>query len=93
MVALIEHYVSFEFLAAVANEHRNGRRLLIGTTHLDAQRPVIWDMGAIAARRDQNAIQLFRKVILASVSVPGILPPVLISVAQGGRSWGTGRPG
>jgi hypothetical protein len=51
---------------------------------LDAQRP---DMGAIAARADQNAIELFRKVILASVSVPGIFPPVLISVAQGGRSY------
>jgi hypothetical protein len=87
MVTLIEHYVSFKFLAAVANEHRKGRRLLIGTTHLDAQRPVIWDMGAIAARGDQNAIELFRKVILASVSVPGIVPPVLISVAQGGRSY------
>jgi hypothetical protein len=87
MVTLIEHYVSFEFLAGVANEHRKGRRLLIGTTHLDAQRPVIWDMGAIAARGDQNAIELFRKVILASVSVPGIFPPVLISVAQGGRSY------
>ena len=73
MVGLVEHYVSFEFLAAVANEHRKGRRLLIGTTPLDAQRPVIWDMGAIAARGDQNAIQLFRKGILASVSVPGIL--------------------
>jgi hypothetical protein len=87
MVALIEHYVSFEFLAAVAREYRKGRRLLIGTTHLDAQRPVIWDMGAIAARGDQAAIELFRNVILASVSVPGIFPPVLISVAQGGRYY------
>jgi hypothetical protein len=87
MVALIERYVSFDFLAAVANEHRKGRRLLIGTTHLDAQRPVIWDMGAIAEKGDQNAIELFRKVILASVSVPGIFPPVLISVRQGVRSY------
>jgi predicted acylesterase/phospholipase RssA len=87
IAALIEHYVTFEFLAAVANEHRKGRRLLIGTTHLDAQRPVIWNMGAIAARGDQNAIELFRKVILASVSVPGIFPPVLFSVEQGGKSY------
>jgi hypothetical protein len=28
-----------------------GRRLLIGTTNLDAQRPVVWDMGKIAASR------------------------------------------
>jgi hypothetical protein len=87
MVALIDHYVTFDFLAAVANEHRKGRRLLIGTTHLDAQRPVIWNMGAIAVRGDQNAIELFRKIILASVSFPGIFPPVLISVDQEGRNY------
>jgi hypothetical protein len=65
------------------NERRRDNRPLASPTA----------MGAIAAKGDQNAIQLFRKVILASVSVPGILRPVPISVAQGGRSWGTGRPG
>jgi len=87
MVALVEHYVSSDFLAAVANEHRKGRRLLIGTTHLDAQRPVIWNMGEIAVRGDQNAIELFRKIIIASASVPGIFPPALISVDKGGRTY------
>ncbi len=76
-----------DFLAAVANEHRKGRRLLIGTTHLDAQRPVIWNMGEIAVRGDQNAIELFRKIIIASASVPGIFPPALISVDKGGRTY------
>jgi Patatin-like phospholipase len=87
MVALVEHYVSSDFLAAVANEHRKGRRLLIGTSHLDAQRPVIWNMGEIAVRGDQNAIELFRKIIIASASVPGIFPPALISVDKGGRTY------
>jgi len=30
-------------------EHRRGRRLYVGTANLDAQRDVIWDMGAIGS--------------------------------------------
>jgi hypothetical protein len=47
---LIARYVTPEFVKRIAAEQRKGRRLLIGTTHLDAQRPVIWDMGGIAIR-------------------------------------------
>ena len=35
-------------LAAIAREYAKGRLLLIGTTNLDVQRPVLWNMGAIA---------------------------------------------
>lgn len=87
LAALIEHYVSPELLRAVATEHRRGRRLLIGTTYLDAQRPVIWDMGQIASAGDQKALALFRQVILASASIPGIFPPVLISVDRDGKTY------
>jgi len=85
MAHLIARYVTPDFIERVAAEHRKGRRLLIGTTHLDAQRPVIWDMGRIAIRNDENAINLFRKVMLASASIPGVFPPVLISVEQDGK--------
>jgi hypothetical protein len=85
MAHLIARYVTPDFVDRIAAEHRKGRRLLIGTTHLDAQRPVIWDMGRIAIRNDQNAINLFRKVMLASASIPGVFPPVLISVDQDGK--------
>ena len=49
LAALIAEFVDERFLALVAREHRRGRRLLVQTTNLDAQRAVIWDMGAIAA--------------------------------------------
>jgi len=84
---LIAHYVTDDFLKHVAAEHRKGRRLLVGTTHLDAQRPVIWDMGEIATKDDQKALDLFRKVLLASASIPGVFPPVLISVEQAGQTF------
>ena len=57
--------------------------LLVGTTNLDAQRPVIWNMGEIAASRHDYAVELFQQVILASASLPGAFPPVHIKVRVG----------
>src|SRR5215470_2119560 len=87
MVALMERYITPDFLKAVADEHLKGRRLLIGTTHLDAQRPVIWDMGQIALKGDPNSVVLFRKVMIASASIPGVFPPVLVPVEHDGRAF------
>lgn len=83
----IAKYIDEKVLAAVAREHKKGRRLLVGTTQLDAQRLVIWDMGAIATSQDPGAPDLFRKVLLASASMPAIFPPVYITVTAGGTQY------
>ena len=87
---LIAKHVNRQMLREIAQEYRNGRLLMIGTTNLDAQRQVIWNMGeiAMAAARDPKAAQLFRDVLLASSSIPGLFPPVHIKVRVGesGRS-------
>ena len=44
-------------------------------------------MGAIAARGDDTALQLFRSVLLASASIPGIFPPVLIDAEANGKKF------
>ena len=44
-------------------------------------------MGAIAASDDPGAPELFRSVLLASASVPGVFPPVTIEVAADGRRY------
>ena len=62
-----------------------GRRLYVGTTNLDSGRLVIWDIGAIASTGRPDALDLYRKIILASASVPGFLPPVNIAVTVNGR--------
>jgi hypothetical protein len=80
---LVERYIDEEMLAAIAAEHRKGRALLVATTDLDAQRGVSWDMGVIAARGGPEAVQLFRDVLVASASVPGVFPPVLIESRSG----------
>jgi len=52
---------------------------------------VVWNMGAIAsyAGMDPNdpALNLFRSVLLASGSIPGAFPPVLIDVTANGKHF------
>jgi predicted acylesterase/phospholipase RssA len=81
----IEQRVTPQLLADIAAEHRRGRRLLVVTTNLDAGRPTVWNMGAIAERGDDKALALFRSVLLASASIPGIFPPVTITVQSRGQ--------
>jgi len=81
---LIARYVDDTMLERIASEHRKGRRLLIVTTNLDAQRTAVWDMGAIAASGAQGSLGLFRDVLVASASVPGVYSPVLIDVEGDG---------
>ncbi|MCP3446053.1 patatin-like phospholipase family protein [Bradyrhizobium sp. CCGUVB14] len=87
LVHLIEKYVDAEFLREVARERAKGRVLLIGTTNLDAQRPVLWDMGRIAAGDSPEALDLFRKVLLASATLPGVFAPVRMKVRIGGKQY------
>ena len=85
--ALIAKQVTSELLADVAAEHRRGRRLFVVTTHLDAERPIGWNMGAIAAAGGEASLKLFREILLAAGSVPGAFPPVLIDVEANGRRF------
>ena len=78
--ALIDRYVSDDVVARIADEGRRGRALLIGTTNLDAVRPVIWNVSAIARSAHPEAPRLIRDVIQASSAIPGAFPPVLIPV-------------
>ncbi len=82
---LIAKRVTIDLLKAIAAEHARGRRLFIVTTNLDAGRPVAWDIGVIASRGDEQAVQLVRNIIVAAISVPGAFPPVLIDVEANGR--------
>lgn len=77
---LVDKCFTEEMIDRVADEHRKGRRLLIGTTHLDAQRPVIWDLGAIAGSGHPDRVKLFRMVLLASAAIPGAFAPVYFDV-------------
>jgi len=85
--ALIAKYVDAATLEAIAQQYRAGRKLFIVTTNLDAQRTAIWDMGRIASSGNPKALDLFRKVLEASASIPGIFSPVLIDVEAEGKNF------
>lgn len=83
---LIAKLVDDAFLKKIAEAHNQGRRLYVGTVDLDAQQFVVWNMGLIATSGHPEALSLFRKVMLASASIPVVFPPVLFEVeAQGQR--------
>lgn len=80
----VEATVDDEMVAAIARESRRGRYLMIGTTHLDAQRHMIWNIGAIAESGKSDAKPLIHDILLASASIPGAFPPVLFDVTVDG---------
>jgi len=84
---LVRSFVTDVLLRGVAAENAKGRRLLVGTTNLDTEQLIIWDMGAIAAHGGPEARALFTQVLVASASVPGAFPPTLIRVEGAGRSF------
>lgn len=80
----ISRELDARMIAGIAERYRQGRLLLIGTTDLDAQLPVIWNIGAIAASGHPDAPDLIRRVMLASASIPGAFAPVLFDVTVDG---------
>jgi hypothetical protein len=86
---LVAHYIDEDLLHLVAAEHRRGRRLFVVTTNIDAQRTAVWNMGAIAASHYSERLQLFRDILVASVSAPGTLRACL----HPGSRWRCPVPG
>jgi len=87
LAQVIARYADQKMLEAIAGEYLKGRLLFIGTTDLDAQRPVLWNIGAIAASGHPGALELFRKILRASAAIPGAFPPVMIDVELDGRKY------
>ena len=81
---LLAKYVDAKLVARIAEESRRGRALVIITTNLDAGVPVIWNIGAVAESGRPEAIGLIREILLASASVPGFFPPVMVDVMVDG---------
>ena len=77
---LVDQYASDALIQAVAREAATGRLLLVSTTEVDTGETVVWDLGAIALNGGDGARTMFRDVLVASASVPGMFPPVIIHV-------------
>jgi predicted acylesterase/phospholipase RssA len=75
---LIERYADERLMQAIAAETSQGRLLLVATTDFATGEPVIWDVGSVALYGGVDARRLFCAILLASASVPGMFPPVVI---------------
>jgi hypothetical protein len=87
LVKFVDDFVTDKMIKDVADQAALGRLLLIATTDLDKEETVIWDMGQIAARGGKAAHNLFRDVLVASASIPGVFPPIIIPVGNVGNRY------
>lgn len=83
----LDELITPQLFAEIAAEHKKGRRLLIGTTNVEAQRSMIWNIGAIATSNNPKGLELFKKILLASAAVPGAFAPVFIDVNVDGKEY------
>jgi hypothetical protein len=85
--ALVAKFIDDKVLADIAIENAKGRRLFVASTNLDAEQPVMWDLGAIASSNSPNKLALFRTVLVASASIPAVFPPTMIDVTIDGKKY------
>lgn len=83
----IRQNITPEIMETIAQRHREGKRLYIGTTNLEAQRGVIWDIGEIANSNHPDALKLIHRILLASASIPGLFEPVFFEVEVNGARY------
>ena len=87
LLDLVSKYIDADMIAAIAREHQAGRRLYVVTTDLDSKRGVVWNIGAIAASGQPDSLDLIRKVLAASASIPIAFSPVLIEAEANGHTF------
>jgi hypothetical protein len=87
LARLLKLHVTQELVDAIAAEYAKGRLLFLGTTNLDARRPVVWNVTKIAASGRPESIELLRKIMLASAAIPGAFPPVMFDVEANGKTY------
>jgi predicted acylesterase/phospholipase RssA len=83
----ISGYLDEAMLTALAKSYDDGRLLLIGTSDLDAQQPVVWNIGAIAKSGHPRALDTIRRILLASAAIPGAFPPTMFDVTLDGVAY------
>jgi hypothetical protein len=88
LLHLIRSALTAGMVAAIAGEYRNrGRVLMVGTANLDVPVGVMWNIGAIAASGRLDARELICRILLASASIPGAFPPVMIDLEADGQRF------
>jgi len=77
---LMEALISDAVIDKVAQEYQSGRRLYVATGNFDDDSFTLWDLGAIASSTRPDRYDYYRKVLRASIAVPGAFPPEYFKV-------------
>ena len=83
----ISRYLDKDMVAALAKAYSEERLLLIATTDLDSQQPVIWNIGAIAGSGHPRALETIHRILLASAAIPAAFPPTMFDVTLDGKAY------
>lgn len=76
-----------EMLARIAIEHTRGRRLYVCSHDLVSGRAIYWNLTALAASGRPDSLELFRKALIASASLPIAFPPQYFEVEADGNRY------
>jgi predicted acylesterase/phospholipase RssA len=88
LLNLIRGALSPKLMQGIAREYtEKGRLLFVATTNLDVPVGVLWNIGSIAASGHPQAADLCARVLLASASIPGVFPPVMIDIEDDGKQF------
>jgi len=87
LAKMIAGAITDDLVSEIAEEHRKGRRLYVGTTELEGNQFIIWDIGAIASDQGTAGKTLIRKVLLGSAAIPGFFPSTKIDISIDGKKY------
>lgn len=87
LFATLSRYLDQQMMVDLAKAYNEGRLLFIGTSDLDSQNGVIWNVGAIAASGHARARDTIARILLASAAIPGAFPPTMFDVTVDGKPY------
>ncbi|MEP5153612.1 patatin-like phospholipase family protein [Planktotalea sp.] len=84
LAGLIKDFTPASVLSAVAARHDQGARLFMVTTNIETSQAMVWNMGEIAK---SGNFALFRTVMRASGTLPGLFTPVDVAFSANGKTY------
>lgn len=87
LVKEVDRVLTPKIMCEIAQAHRDGRRLYVGTTELEGKRFVVWDIGAIAVRGGEENRELIKQILVGSAAIPGFFPSSKIVVTVDGKKY------
>jgi hypothetical protein len=76
--ALIDRTITPDVIDRVQAAAHEGRKLVVATVNMDFGGVRTWDLTSLAEEQGRGCLALYKKILLAAVAVPILVPPVFI---------------